>query len=333
MSDPKLTDMVIQNTIYITTQFEGFHRWKDAPDKVGFLRDWHRHIFHVKLHKIVSHGNRDIEFIQFKREVEEYLKSYTGWEERFELSCEMLAEVLLNKFDCVMADVSEDGENGGIVMRKIPPLLTLEAPKFNLDNLTVEEIEREIRRNRSEPGFMYMTLSEPVKTSSHKEKEVEFPCMKKREKCFVGIEAEGPRCEISTLFIPEICNPGEVAKVINTLVKKGECPVNVYFGAGNYPAKDNVQSLHVILDFFNERNVTVEIGEYFNTLPQLMKLVLNKFKMISLVSTELDDEEARINYFKIVSDRYIVVYPTESKIYLTLKDAPAFSQDKEVVLD
>ena len=49
--------------IYVTTQFEGVHRYKDAPDEVSFLRDYHRHIFKVKLAIEVMHNERDIEFI------------------------------------------------------------------------------------------------------------------------------------------------------------------------------------------------------------------------------------------------------------------------------
>jgi len=42
----------------ITTQFEGIHKYPNAPDEMAFLRFDHRHIFHVtvwieQFHKIV----------------------------------------------------------------------------------------------------------------------------------------------------------------------------------------------------------------------------------------------------------------------------------------
>ena len=48
--------------IYIQTQFTGYHRWDDAPDCVAFLRNTHRHVFHVKVTVPVQHNDRAIEF-------------------------------------------------------------------------------------------------------------------------------------------------------------------------------------------------------------------------------------------------------------------------------
>lgn len=112
--------------IFITTQFEGFHRWKDAPEAVSFLRDVHRHIFHVKVTASVSHAERDIEFILFKREVEEIIQTikdggYVTSQPLTDWSCETWAKAILtilrnrgynNKMIC---EFSEDGENGAIV--------------------------------------------------------------------------------------------------------------------------------------------------------------------------------------------------------------------------
>lgn len=111
--------------IFITTQFEGFHRWKDAPESVGFLRDIHRHIFHVKVTASVTHAERDIEFILFKREVEEIIQRIQADEDTSQplsdWSCETWAKAILtalrdrgynNKMTC---EISEDGENGAVV--------------------------------------------------------------------------------------------------------------------------------------------------------------------------------------------------------------------------
>lgn len=100
--------------IWITSRFVGYHRWVDAPEDVAFLRDWHRHIFGVRLEKEVRHNNRDIEFFQLKRKVDYFLASVYQ-DKQFELSCEAIAEDLLNKFAAVAVEVDEDGENGARV--------------------------------------------------------------------------------------------------------------------------------------------------------------------------------------------------------------------------
>lgn len=103
--------------IFVTLQFEGFHRWKDAPEEHAYLRDYHRHMFHVRVELPVEHSNRDTEFIAFKRKVEGWLQIFSGWDRRFEYSCEQLAEKILRQFGASVVTVSEDGENGAIVER------------------------------------------------------------------------------------------------------------------------------------------------------------------------------------------------------------------------
>lgn len=108
--------------IFITTQFEGFHCWPDAPDEVGFLRDRHRHMFHVKVEVPVTDSDREIEFILFKRDVENWIFEQWGVPaELGTLSCEHIAARLgamcneLHDFSWVRVTVSEDGENGAVV--------------------------------------------------------------------------------------------------------------------------------------------------------------------------------------------------------------------------
>jgi hypothetical protein len=101
----------MKTCVWITTTFEGFHQWPNAPDCVAFLRDVHRHIFHVKLGKEVVGDDREIEFIQLKWDVDKYLeKHYSGQE--FSDSCEQIASELLIEFDASFVEVDEDGENG-----------------------------------------------------------------------------------------------------------------------------------------------------------------------------------------------------------------------------
>lgn len=114
---------VITNVV-VKLQVEGFHNWSEAPEVVSFLRDRHRHIFHVELVKEVTHADRDVEIILMKREVERHMlsmynsgNSNNRWCEFGEMSCEMIAEELLETFDCVSVQCLEDNENGAIVYR------------------------------------------------------------------------------------------------------------------------------------------------------------------------------------------------------------------------
>ena len=117
---------IIQRQIWVTFQKEGVHLYpaaKDDPalatggwDDVSFLGVAHRHIFHFRVAIDVFHDDRDIEFIQFKRWLENLYK-----EDILELdykSCEMIADDLYLKINAkypsrfVVIDVAEDGENG-----------------------------------------------------------------------------------------------------------------------------------------------------------------------------------------------------------------------------
>lgn len=110
--------------IWITAERPGFHFWKDAPDKVSFLRNPHRHIFKFKVFiEILEHNDREIEFFMFKEDVEKMIKriwimhgleNTTGCG----MSCEMISDELFNYINelypnrDIAITVSEDGENG-----------------------------------------------------------------------------------------------------------------------------------------------------------------------------------------------------------------------------
>jgi hypothetical protein len=112
--------------IWVTFRKEGIHRYPAAEwDKtlatgdeydVSFLAHPHRHIFHFKVGISVTHNDRDIEFIQFKR----WLENLYG-EKTLEVdykSVEMIADALYIEIaTCyprrdIWITVSEDGENG-----------------------------------------------------------------------------------------------------------------------------------------------------------------------------------------------------------------------------
>lgn len=112
--------------IIVNLQVEGFHRWISCPNdnRISFLKNQHRHIFFITLKKEVRHNDRDIEIISFKREVISFLQKhfYDSESITFVLnfegrSCEDLAEILLNHFDCEMVRVLEDNENGAEIQK------------------------------------------------------------------------------------------------------------------------------------------------------------------------------------------------------------------------
>lgn len=110
--------------IVVNLEVEGLHNWPEARKvipEMGFLSDMHRHIFKVKAVKAVSHDDRDIEIIQFKREMQDYFKR-NYWNQDLQVcnfgprSCEMLAKDLVEAYDLISCEVLEDGENGALVI-------------------------------------------------------------------------------------------------------------------------------------------------------------------------------------------------------------------------
>jgi len=112
--------------IWVTFRKEGIHKYPaalDDPklatgdwDDVSFLGYPHRHIFHFKVGITVTHNDRDIEFIQFKRWMEKlYSEGTLNLDYK---SCEMMSDDLYEKIAEkfpgreVHIDISEDGENG-----------------------------------------------------------------------------------------------------------------------------------------------------------------------------------------------------------------------------
>ena len=102
---------------------------------VSFLGYPHRHIFHFRVAITVTHNDRDIEFIQFKRWLE---KLYA--EKTLELdykSCEMMSDDLFDKISEkypgreVKIEVSEDGENGALIEYGIPIIKNISKKIFN----------------------------------------------------------------------------------------------------------------------------------------------------------------------------------------------------------
>ena len=114
--------------IWVTFRKEGIHAYYDASHDpnlktddeyvVSFLGMPHRHIFHFTVGIEVFHANRDIEFIQFKRWLENL---YQGTLELNNKSCEMISDDLYQTIATRYPDrdieitIAEDGENGATI--------------------------------------------------------------------------------------------------------------------------------------------------------------------------------------------------------------------------
>lgn len=120
MNMRQLDQKELQNSIRVRTRFEDFHKWEDAPDEVAFLRSLHRHEFHVTAKIGVSHQDRQIEFIMYKRWLDQFILDQVKPMPPTK-SCEMMAtriiEGTLTEYGdrFIAVEVSEDGENGGMV--------------------------------------------------------------------------------------------------------------------------------------------------------------------------------------------------------------------------
>lgn len=106
----------MKKSIIIRGQFTAFHKWDQAPQEVDFLRNLHRHIFHVKLGIPVNNSDREREFFIEKRKLEEVTLLFE--ETCSSTSCEMFAEEILQKIPhAIWCEVWEDNENGARVER------------------------------------------------------------------------------------------------------------------------------------------------------------------------------------------------------------------------
>lgn len=106
--------MLGKKFIFITTQFEGFHQYPNAPYEVSFLKNKHRHIFKLKIWISVNHNDRELEFIMFKWFIDKLIQKNNF----NNMSCEMISDELYEKINKeypsreVRIELSEDGENG-----------------------------------------------------------------------------------------------------------------------------------------------------------------------------------------------------------------------------
>jgi hypothetical protein len=124
-----------ERKIWVTFRKEGIHKYPAAATDpnlatgdeydVSFLASPHRHIFHFRVWIDVFHNDRCIEFIQFKRWLENlYSSNNNNQSSILELdfnSCEMIADDLYDQIAAkypdraVWIEVAEDAENGCLI--------------------------------------------------------------------------------------------------------------------------------------------------------------------------------------------------------------------------
>ena len=118
--------MTNRKMIWVTFEKEGIHKYPAALTDpalatgdeydVSFLGYPHRHIFKFKVWISVTHNDRDIEFIQFKRWLENLYSGGTLVLDH--KSCEMMSNELYDQIiekypgRKVWIETSEDSENG-----------------------------------------------------------------------------------------------------------------------------------------------------------------------------------------------------------------------------
>ncbi len=124
-------DMRPNKMIWVTFRKEGIHKYPAAATDpnlatgdeydVSFLANPHRHIFHFRVWLSVTHNDRDVEFIQFKRWLEKLYSSDQGVLSLDYKSCEMMSDELHDIIKAkypdreIWIEISEDGENGSFI--------------------------------------------------------------------------------------------------------------------------------------------------------------------------------------------------------------------------
>jgi len=127
-------------SISVAAIFHAQHRWKDCPiEEAAFLRNWHHHVFYVRLHIWVKHEDKTKgDFFVRQRQLQHWVH-HTWGGGQWEKSCAEFAEDILHQFASRgwlirAVEVSEDGENSTVIFPvnievpapqelQVPPLL------------------------------------------------------------------------------------------------------------------------------------------------------------------------------------------------------------------
>lgn len=308
-----------RTSIVVNTTFIGFHRWKDAPDHVAFLRDYHRHVFHIKVVKDVKHDNRDIEFITFKKQVDDYLDAQ--WSDiQFEDSCEQIAKAILTHFSATSVYVSEDNENGAVVFVREPEsqyrsfVVPVIHRDFTIDAKQEEDLKKQMEEFQH--GLKRFGAMKGLQVSAVV-----------RKKCFVGTEAEGPfKGTYPVLFVPGCVTAEELRKVWNGWPGSPmkERIKRIYCGAGNlpYPLQSTVS---VACELVGHLNVDVEVDRF-----ERVKEVAAMFPFT--VISHAQEDKRKVDFIKTVDSAEVNWWRTSGfhPPITTKLDDGRYAQDVEL---
>lgn len=110
----------MKTSVVVNIKMPGVHRWPGCNiPEVEYLKNYHRHIFHIKCWLAVNHSDREVEILTLKKKIKDYLKD-EYYDSNHDVcffdhrSCEMIAIELYNYFSLEACEVLEDGENGAL---------------------------------------------------------------------------------------------------------------------------------------------------------------------------------------------------------------------------
>lgn len=100
---------------------EGLHRWKEAPEHLDYLRNKHRHIFHIICEWEVTNEDRQLEIIETQKMIDKYFDKYCNKKYNLcdfhNMSCEQICNELLKQYSdkgLKQVTVLEDGYGGSV---------------------------------------------------------------------------------------------------------------------------------------------------------------------------------------------------------------------------
>lgn len=318
----------------VRTKFEALHRWKDAPLHVQFLRSYHRHIFHVTVYIDVDHNERQVEFFTFKTKLDEWIRNVFGpsygaeglYLHRLEFSCETMAEMILTQFeDATSVEVSEDGENGAHVcdLKRLRSRRRYLAQPREMDFIPSGRPARQAQGWGADFGNMNRAKSQATDVA-----------LSVRKECFIGQEAEGPHRGVWTLFVPGSVDlvllkttlaelDPYIRKTIHTQAPNGKPQiVKAYYGAGN-DLTFNGDALKMVLDYFEEKDVTVEVLICTDKEGGLRQYIPGSVTIVSR------SPHGHFNYHKWIEDGQIIWANGDTQ-YITLLSDSLFLTDTPV---
>jgi len=131
--------------VVVNFQMPGIHAWPGVTKtkyhkNQGYLQFVHRHIFKITAEKYVSHADRDIEIIDLQNQMYKFLHE-SWWDDELQLadfgqmSCEMIAEKLVDRFQLSKCTVLEDGENGATVSYESPFRIDVDLSKIEFEKI------------------------------------------------------------------------------------------------------------------------------------------------------------------------------------------------------